>query len=256
MGKNETYEEFVEKFKPKKTTDDCYTPPEVYEVVKEWACERYGINPDNIVRPFYPGGDYENYEYRDGAVVLDNPPFSILSRIVDFYIEKGIPFFLFAPGMTLFGTMSNRDVNAVIIDSRIIYENGAKVKTNFLTSFGEYAIETSTVLNEAVKIAMHKTKQKKKKQLPKYQFPNELLMVNDCMKIVSKGFDFRVKRDEIQFTRQLDSQREIKKTLYGGAFLLSEKATAEKLEAEKKAAEKKIRFELSEREKEIIKFLK
>ena len=27
--KNETYEEFVEKFKPKKTTDDCYTPPEI-----------------------------------------------------------------------------------------------------------------------------------------------------------------------------------------------------------------------------------
>ena len=24
--KNKTYEEFVDKFKPKKTTDDCYTP--------------------------------------------------------------------------------------------------------------------------------------------------------------------------------------------------------------------------------------
>lgn len=28
------YEGFVEKFKPKKTTDDCYTPPEIYEAVK------------------------------------------------------------------------------------------------------------------------------------------------------------------------------------------------------------------------------
>ena len=27
------YEQFVEKFKPKKTTDDCYTPPEIYEVI-------------------------------------------------------------------------------------------------------------------------------------------------------------------------------------------------------------------------------
>lgn len=26
MGKSKNYEEFVEKFKPKKTTDDCYTP--------------------------------------------------------------------------------------------------------------------------------------------------------------------------------------------------------------------------------------
>lgn len=25
--KNKEYQEFVDKFKPKKTTDDCYTPP-------------------------------------------------------------------------------------------------------------------------------------------------------------------------------------------------------------------------------------
>ena len=37
------YAGFVEKFKPKKTTDDCYTPPMVYEAVKDWACRRYGI---------------------------------------------------------------------------------------------------------------------------------------------------------------------------------------------------------------------
>ena len=38
MAKGETYEQFVEKFKPRKTTDDCYTPPLVYEAVKGWAC--------------------------------------------------------------------------------------------------------------------------------------------------------------------------------------------------------------------------
>ncbi len=32
-GKHYDYDGFVEKFKPKKTTDDCYTPPEVYDVV-------------------------------------------------------------------------------------------------------------------------------------------------------------------------------------------------------------------------------
>ncbi len=30
----EDYEGFVEKFKPKKTTDDCYTPEPVYEAIK------------------------------------------------------------------------------------------------------------------------------------------------------------------------------------------------------------------------------
>ena len=54
--KSKTYEEFIEKFKPKKTTNDCYTPPSVYAVIRDWACEEYGIDPTKIVRPFYPGG--------------------------------------------------------------------------------------------------------------------------------------------------------------------------------------------------------
>jgi hypothetical protein len=97
MAAGETYEEFTEKFKPKKTTDDCYTPPSIYAVIRDWACKEYGIDPAKIVRPFYPGGDYEHYDYPEGAVVLDNPPFSILSKICTFYLDRGIPFFLFAP---------------------------------------------------------------------------------------------------------------------------------------------------------------
>ena len=34
---SEDYKAFVEKFKPKKTTDDCYTPANIYEAVLEWA---------------------------------------------------------------------------------------------------------------------------------------------------------------------------------------------------------------------------
>lgn len=70
------YGAFVEKFKPKKTTDDCYTPPAVYETIKDWACREYDIDPSKVVRPFYPGGDYERFDYSGGAVVVDNPPFS------------------------------------------------------------------------------------------------------------------------------------------------------------------------------------
>ena len=51
------YEKFVEKFKPKKTTDDCYTPPAVYAAVKNWAVKEYGLEDCTIVCPFFPGGD-------------------------------------------------------------------------------------------------------------------------------------------------------------------------------------------------------
>ena len=50
---NEEYNDFVDKFAPKLTTDDCYTPPEVYDVVLEWAKEKYNISEQTtIVRPY------------------------------------------------------------------------------------------------------------------------------------------------------------------------------------------------------------
>ena len=73
------YEGFVEKFKPKRTTDDCYMPPEVYAVVLDYVRERWGVEEADVVRPFWLGGDYEAFEYQEGCVVVDNPPFSILA---------------------------------------------------------------------------------------------------------------------------------------------------------------------------------
>nr|DAU95175.1 MAG TPA: hypothetical protein [Caudoviricetes sp.] len=35
VAKQISFEDFCEKFKPKKTTDDCYTPPTIYEVIKK-----------------------------------------------------------------------------------------------------------------------------------------------------------------------------------------------------------------------------
>lgn len=46
MPKSNTYEKFVDKFKPKKTTDDCYTPGAIYEVVKDWAIKEMDWGAD------------------------------------------------------------------------------------------------------------------------------------------------------------------------------------------------------------------
>lgn len=37
LEKLNDYDAFVEKFKPKKTTDDCYTPDAVYDTVLKWV---------------------------------------------------------------------------------------------------------------------------------------------------------------------------------------------------------------------------
>ena len=76
---------------------------------------------------------YENFDYPENSVVVDNPPFSIISKIIRFYNERGIKYFLFAPHLTLFGT--NQDYTCIIADAQVIYE----LRNSFLHSFGLFS---------------------------------------------------------------------------------------------------------------------
>ena len=146
--KNQNYDEFIEKFKPKKTTDDCYTPPLVYEAVVNWAGEHLDIGNRPVVRPFYPGGDFEHFDYPDNCVVIDNPPFSIFSKICNWYVERGIPFLLFAPAMSSI----KQNVTYIGVSCSITYENGANVGTAFVTNMmGDLICTTAPDLHKAVK---------------------------------------------------------------------------------------------------------
>ena len=130
---NEAYEAWRSKFdkEREKTTDDCYTPPHVYEFVKNYFCKYYGIDEAKIIRPFYPGGDYKNEDYTD-KVVLDNPPFSIMTEIVAFYQANNIPFIMFCNGTT--GTTKMHGLLTYHIGGSVTYENNARVNTGFVTN--------------------------------------------------------------------------------------------------------------------------
>ena len=135
VGKD-NYEEFVAKFKTRLTKDDCYTPVEVYEAVLGWLREKVDIEGCNIVRPFWHDGDYESYDYGDNDVVVDNPPFSILARILRFYTDRRIRFFLFGPQLTLFSSSSS--LTYIPCTCAVEYANGAKVNTGFISNlFGD-----------------------------------------------------------------------------------------------------------------------
>lgn len=257
MPKSKTYEEFVEKFKPKKTTDDCYTPPAIYEAVKNWAVKEYGLEGKEIVRPFYPGGDYESYDYPAGCVVIDNPPFSILSKICKWYIEKNIKFFLFAPQLTLFSV--NLDVT-YIIDGvpSVEYENGAKVNTAFITNLDTCRIRSANGLKQAITKAQEKSKPK---GLPSYEYPDNIITSSSLEALAKQDIEFRFEKDEVHFIRILDMQRPFKKSIYGAGFLISDKKATELKGAKRTIVRKKIEkagkiyWEFSDREKEIIKNL-
>ena len=243
--RTEEYNEFEEKFKPKLTTDDCYTPEAVYEVVKNWAVKEYGLEGKNVVRPFFPCGDYQNENYGENDVVIDNPPFSILSEICRFYMERAIPFFLFAPQVTLFSTASG-SCNYVVVNCDVIYENGASVLTSFVTSEGDFKIITAPDLKRQVEEA----NKKEDSNLPSYRYPENVVTPTGLGKYVKNGANIRIKN--ATFIRGLDSQKPDGKSIYGAAFLISDTA-AEKDAAEKAAAEKEVTvWELSDRERELI----
>jgi len=259
---NDEYNEFLDKFEQAKTTDDCYTPDGVYDAVAEWVAKEYKLDKSKFVRPFYPGGDYQNEKYPKGCIVVDNPPFSILSEILRWYCERDIRFFLFAPTLTLFGSGRDCDVCYIPITAAVTYENGAVVNTSFITNLDNAKVRAVPELHETVEKAANEFRKELKKELPKYSYPNEVITASGIGQLSKYGVPFKVAPEECERISALDAQKEAGKAIYGCGFLISEKAAAEKAAAEKAAAEKAAAekaaatvWQLSDREIEIVKRL-
>ena len=248
----EDYEGFVEKFKPKRTTDDCYTPDEIYEVVAEWVAEKYGVRRSDMVRPFWPGGDYESFDYPVGCCVVDNPPFSILACIKRFYVDRGVRFFLFAPSLTCFSGKMTCELTHVICDAKITYENGAVVPTSFVTNMGgDVVAESEPELSDRINEANDRRLKQKAKSLPKYEYPDEVLTAAKLQWMARHHTRLVVRRGDCCRISKLDANP---RGIFGGGLLLSERAAAERAAAERAAAERAAatRWQLSERERGIV----
>ena len=252
---DEGYNEFVDKFKPKLTTDDCFTPSQVYEAAKDWAVKEYGWKGRPIIRPFYPGGDYQNEKYPKNCVVIDNPPFSIMSEIVTFYAERNIDYFLFAPHLTVLGIRAAKSRVAVGVD--VIYENGAKVITSFVSSCGA-TIRSAPLLYELVdKAAKEYAKELRGAELPIYKYPPEVMTATRLSVLSQYGQEFAC--DDCVRISELDSQKEQGKAIFGNGYLIDSGSAEQAARAEQAIRQEReksaIIWELSEREKEIIKEL-
>lgn len=248
----EDYDGFVEKFKPKKTTDDCYTPPEVYECVADYVSERFGVDRADMVRPFYPGGDFESFDYPDGCCVVDNPPFSILQRIKRFYIERGIRFFIFAPSLTAFSGTLTCELTHIICDANITYENGAVVRTAFVTNMGgDVVAESCPELGGRINAVMDEIKSRTTKKMSRYEYPDEVLTTAKLQWFATHHTPFQVRRSDCISIGKLDAQNG--KSIFGGGLLLSPRAAAERAAAERAAAERAAakKWQLSPREREL-----
>ena len=247
------YEKFVDKFKPQKTTDDCYTPPIVYDAIANWVAAKYNVSRADFVRPFYPGWNYQNLDYT-GKIVVDNPPFSILGQIVSYYDMAGVKFFLFAPQLT---SMKHSLKNCCFIctDCSVTYENGANVNTAFLTNLEphEIAIKTNPELSRIVDDANARArKERKPPELPKYKYPPEVISIALVSTFARHGIPVTIRRDELYPILGLESQKRQGKNIFGGGFLTSHTKGQELEEARRRAEEARRRvWELSPRETAI-----
>ena len=214
--KDEAYEAFVDKFKskpkPMATTDDCFTPPEVYDAVKAWVFAEYGLPDDTeIVRPFYPGGDYQSYQYPDGCLVLDNPPFSIMREIVTFYQAHGIRFFLFGEGMSIMRSACAS--NIVIAGYKVRYANGVTLSTSFATSLGDDKILVSASLYDA----LVKAQDRESESRAEYDWPSNVISGGLLQKLPKYGISMTIHR-----AHPVTDVGKDRLNIYGGGALVSD----------------------------------
>ena len=255
-GEDEDYKEFLDKFEAKKTTDDCYTPDNIYEAVANWCASKYGVDKSRFVRPFFPGGDYQHYKYTKDCVVVDNPPFSILAEILAFYSEKGIRFLLFAPALTLFSGR-NLDLTYLPVGVGVTYENGANVSTSFITNMDNVTIRSAPDLYAVVEAANDENLKAMHKALPKYSYPDHVVTAAMVQKYSKYGVEWVLPKGKGVRSAGLDSQKDEDKAIFGGGYLISDKAAKERAAAERAAAERAAakQWRLSDRELDIIRGL-
>ena len=219
-----------------KNTDELYTPPAVYEAVLNWVKTNCpSIHGKRIMRPFRPGGDYKADDYTD-AVVIDNPPFSIEHLITRWYVDHGVPFFLFAPALSLFGGATVLDkLTYVAAYARVDYFHDervkAKVPTSFITNIADlktFQIIAAPELREAIMQAQGTQTDTAKPAKTEYH-PN-IVTPYRISTLAEVGIPMRVRREETLWWRKNVMQRGRFK-IFGGAFVVSDRVAAAVKEA-------------------------
>ena len=194
-------------------------------------------------------------------MVIDNPPFSIISKIVSFYHANRIDYFLFAPYLTNLGIgAGGAGVNHVIAPCTVRYDNGANIDTSFVTNLGDDFILSAPDLMDALEHATNANLKAVKQSLPKYVYPDCVVTSAAIGYLCKYHTPFALKRSDCAFIRKLDANGD--KGIFGGGLLLSERAAAERAAAERVAAERVAAeqaaatvWTLSPREREIQRML-
>lgn len=236
------------------TNDECYTSPEVYDTALKYAVERYHLQGKHIVRPFVPSGNYQQYVYDKNDVVIDNPPFSMTTKITKWYINHDIPFFLFINGLYAVSISRGLPGKATVIATNAYVSfyhkpNNKVVKLGFVTNLEPKNIVLrgdATLTNKLNGLA-------KKKVLNKYKYPENIIRNSDVLKAIRRGVELQLTTNNCLFEDNLDYNKEHKLTdVHGGCYLVDDNVYDEYKAAIEKVPPYTHHVTLSEREQAII----
>lgn len=197
------------KYNSRKVNDEFITPPEVYEIVKNYFIKEFNIDETKtrIIRPFYPGGDFEKEDYSGDCLVLDNPPFSLESVICDYFEERNIKYILFAPTKSLFTHTGNHGY--VELGLPILYSKKPEINTSFITNLCK---DIRTAPSLYYNLREEEAKRLNKKIQPKYIYDKKYKRFYDYTVMNKKGIKYSVDNYKMKYI--LSNQNEEKVNVY------------------------------------------
>lgn len=196
---------------------------------------------------FIQGGDYQKFKYKDSDIVVDNPPFSIENKILDYYNANNIKYFLFCDGLSVINRLTkNRKSTIIIIDYAISYENGVRVNTNFVTNLDK---------KQKIKVRKNFLKNDLNSETKTYKLPLEVISIKELSQLSRSGYEIDIDADEFVYTYKLENYKHI----YGSNIILKSSIaksihnTIKDIKAKKE--KDAITIEFNDKEKEILKRL-
>ena len=131
-----------------------------------------------------------------------------------------------------------------------MYENGAVVRTAFVTNMGgDVVARTAPDLGRLIEQAVRTLRAETARSLPKYEYLDHVVTAALMQRYSRYGVEWEIRREDCVPIGALDHQRTHGKAIFGGGLLLSDKAAVERAAAERAAAKK---WALSAREMAIV----
>lgn len=119
--------------------------PAVRNCVKNHVLTTYSstLSGYTTIEPFYSGDNYTAIDYTN-KVVVDEPPFSQIMDILDYYRTNGVYFFLYIPALCDVDKLTRHNRTLIDTGATLIKQNDTTTFTSFVTNLEPSNVKLKT----------------------------------------------------------------------------------------------------------------